>query len=66
LDHSKWGRAMLATFCRTDRIARIVTDAPAPADLVDSVRRAGIELVEAPVSDDVSVPASTPFVAARP
>ena len=67
VDHTKWGRAMLATFCRTDRIARIVTDAPAPADLVEGVRRAGIELVEAPASDaDVTTTGPTEFVAARP
>ncbi len=50
---------------RPDR--RIVTDAPAPADLVEGVRRAGIELVEAPASDaDVTTTGPTEFVAARP
>ena len=67
VDHSKWGRAMLATFCRTDRIARIVTDAPAPTDLVEGVRRAGIELVEAPEAEPEATTAGpTQFVAARP
>jgi len=67
VDHSKWGRAMLATFCRTDRIARIVTDAPAQADLVEGVRRAGIELVEAAASEvDATIAGPTQFVAARP
>ena len=67
VDHSKWGRAMLATFCRTDRIARIVTEAPASADLVEGVRRAGIELVEAPAFDaDATTASPTQFVAARP
>ena len=47
IDHSKWGRTALATFCRTDRIARIVTDAPAPPPLADAAARLGIALVEA-------------------
>jgi DeoR/GlpR family transcriptional regulator of sugar metabolism len=47
IDHTKWGRAALATFCRTDRIVRLITDAPAPPDLVDAVDRAGIALIEA-------------------
>ena len=67
VDHSKWGRAMLATFCRSERIARIVTDAPAGDELVEAVRRAGIELVEAPESaSDASGASTTQFVAARP
>ena len=55
IDHSKWGRTALATFCRTERIARIVTDAPTPSDLAEAAVRLRIALVEAteavPVSD---------------
>ena len=40
VDHTKWGRAALATFCRTDRLARVVTDAPAPAGMAEAVRAA--------------------------
>lgn len=47
VDHTKWGRAALATFCRTERISRLITDAPAPAGLADAVRRTGIVLLEA-------------------
>jgi len=47
VDHTKWGRAALATFCRTDRLARVVTNAPAAPGMVESLRTAGIELVEA-------------------
>jgi DeoR/GlpR family transcriptional regulator of sugar metabolism len=47
IDRSKWGHAALATFCRTDRISRVVTDAPADSDLVDALARAGIPLVDA-------------------
>ena len=48
IDHTKWGKAALATFCRPDRIARVVTDSPVARDLADALVRAGIELVEAP------------------
>jgi DeoR family transcriptional regulator of aga operon/DeoR family fructose operon transcriptional repressor len=47
VDHTKWGRISLATFCSTDRIATVVTDAPAPPDLVEGARSAGFELIEA-------------------
>lgn len=47
IDHTKWGRATLATFCRTERLARLITDAPAPPDLLDAAERAGIAVVEA-------------------
>jgi DeoR/GlpR family transcriptional regulator of sugar metabolism len=39
IDHTKWGRAAFATFCPTDRLTAVVTDAQAPADLVDALRR---------------------------
>ena len=47
VDHTKWGRAALATFCRTDRLARVVTDAPAAPGMVEALHAARIELVEA-------------------
>jgi DeoR/GlpR family transcriptional regulator of sugar metabolism len=47
VDHTKWGRAALATFCRTDRLARVVTDGPARGDMADALASAGIVLVEA-------------------
>jgi DeoR/GlpR family transcriptional regulator of sugar metabolism len=53
IDHTKWGRAALATFCRTDRLARVVTDAPAPEDMAAGLAAARIELVEGePVAED--------------
>jgi DeoR/GlpR family transcriptional regulator of sugar metabolism len=63
VDHSKWGQTMLATFCRTERIARIVTDAPAHSDLVAGVAAAGIELVQAPATDTEQRLDRTPVVA---
>ena len=56
VDHSKWGRAALATFCRTDRLARVVTDAPAPHDL-EAARDQDIELVVA--GDDEAAAAAS-------
>jgi DeoR/GlpR family transcriptional regulator of sugar metabolism len=54
VDHTKWGRAALATFCRTDRISRLITDAPAPAELRLAATRAGLDLVEADEATPVS------------
>jgi DeoR/GlpR family transcriptional regulator of sugar metabolism len=47
IDHTKWGRAALATFCRTDRLARVVTDGPVPPSMAAALDAAGIALVEA-------------------
>ncbi len=47
VDHRKWGRAALMTFCPLRGVDRIVTDAPAPSGLVTCAARAGISLVEA-------------------
>jgi DeoR/GlpR family transcriptional regulator of sugar metabolism len=44
VDHTKWGRAAVATFCRTERIDAVITDASAPADMVDSLGRLGIRV----------------------
>ena len=60
VDHTKWGRAALATFCRTDRLARVVTDAPAPPGMAESLRAAGIELVEADHIEEPLVAVGTP------
>ena len=65
VDHTKWGRTTLATFCRTERLARVVTDGPAPPGMADALRAAGIELVEAHPPDTPSR-AGHESVAARP
>jgi len=44
VDSSKWGRAASATFCRTDRIDAVLTDAAAPAGMVDALRGMGIRV----------------------
>ena len=42
VDHTKWGRAAAATFCRTERIRTVVTDTEAPADMIETLRGLGI------------------------
>jgi DeoR/GlpR family transcriptional regulator of sugar metabolism len=44
VDHTKWGRAASATFCRTDSIDLVLTDSQAPAAMVEALRRAGIRV----------------------
>jgi DeoR/GlpR family transcriptional regulator of sugar metabolism len=66
VDHTKWGRAALATFCRTDRLARVITDGPAPPELLETAARAGLAVVEAgpdAVERDAPVPARRPLIA---
>ncbi len=45
LDATKWGRVGFASFARPDEIHNIITDTDAPADLVEQVQAAGIEVV---------------------
>jgi DeoR/GlpR family transcriptional regulator of sugar metabolism len=44
VDHTKWGRVSSATFCRTDRLAGVITDVDAPAGMVDALRDMGVEV----------------------
>ncbi len=46
VDHTKWGRIASATFCRTDRLAGVFTDAEAPQGMVEALRAAGVEVLE--------------------
>ena len=52
VDHTKWGRVASATFCRTDSLTGVFTDGDAPADMVATLREAGVEVVELPADDD--------------
>ncbi|MBE7549973.1 MAG: DeoR/GlpR transcriptional regulator [Anaerolineales bacterium] len=45
LDATKWGRVGLASFARPEQIDTVITDEHAPADLLERVRTAGIEIV---------------------
>ena len=44
IDHTKWGRVALSTFCPIQRVDLVITDAQAPAAMVAEVRARGIEV----------------------
>ncbi|MDX6474676.1 MAG: DeoR family transcriptional regulator, aga operon transcriptional repressor [Gaiellaceae bacterium] len=46
-DHTKWRRSALLSFVPTQRIGAIVTDAQAPAELLDEWRERDVEVVAA-------------------
>ena len=46
VDHTKWGRVASATFCRTERLTGVITDADAPPEMVAKLRGLGIEVVQ--------------------
>jgi DeoR/GlpR family transcriptional regulator of sugar metabolism len=54
IDHTKWGRSAFATFCSTDRLTAVVTDAGAPADIADELRRRRIAVHIASAGDKKS------------
>jgi len=45
LDATKWGRVGLASFAQPEEISTVITDADAPADLIEPVQAAGIEVI---------------------
>jgi DeoR family transcriptional regulator of aga operon len=45
LDATKWDQLTLATFCPLERLTRIITDTQAPAQMVQLVRKLGVEVV---------------------
>jgi DeoR/GlpR family transcriptional regulator of sugar metabolism len=44
VDHTKWGRVASATFCPTDGLTRVLTDAAAPDEMSDALVEMGIEV----------------------
>jgi DeoR/GlpR family transcriptional regulator of sugar metabolism len=44
IDHTKWERAAFATFCSTQELTTIISDAPPARPTVDALRRLGVEL----------------------
>jgi DeoR/GlpR family transcriptional regulator of sugar metabolism len=44
VDHTKWERAAFATFCPTDQIGLVLTDASAPAAMVEDLRSRSIDV----------------------
>jgi DeoR/GlpR family transcriptional regulator of sugar metabolism len=45
IDNSKWGRVASATFCGTEELAGVFTDAAAPREMVATLERRGIEVM---------------------
>lgn len=43
-DSSKWGRTAFATFWPADRVTSLITDIGAPPDMVEGVRRLGVDV----------------------
>lgn len=44
IDHTKWERAAFATFCSTQELTMIISDAPPARPTVDALGRFGVEL----------------------
>lgn len=49
MDHTKLGRESVLPLCELTRIDNLVTDSGAPADLLESLRGRGLEIVVAPL-----------------
>lgn len=45
IDHTKWEKVALATFCKTDKVKTIITDALTPQHHIDEARERGIEVL---------------------
>lgn len=52
LDHTKFGRRSMSFLCGLDEIDTVVTDAAAPADMVEAIRGRGIEVILAPLASE--------------
>ena len=44
VDHTKWERAAFATFCPADQVGLVLTDAAAPAAMVEELGRRGVDV----------------------
>lgn len=44
VDHTKWQRAAFATFCPTTKIGLVLTDAAAPTEMIEELRRQDIDV----------------------
>ena len=55
-DHTKWSRTALLSFVPTQRIAAIVTDAGAPADLIQEWKDRRVEVVAAELDTERRAP----------
>ncbi len=70
LDHTKFGRRSVAHLCDLSIIDCVVTDAAAPADLMQALRAKGLEVIVAPALDKTlplpPSPATSPPILKRP
>ena len=55
-DHTKFGRQSVSRLCDLDCVDVIVTDAAAPTELVEALRKAQLEVIVAPVQVTASRP----------
>ncbi|MHB8959528.1 MAG: DeoR/GlpR family DNA-binding transcription regulator, partial [Candidatus Limnocylindrales bacterium] len=49
VDHTKWSRRSLATFCPTSSLTAVITDTPAAGGMAEALLAAGVRLVEVAV-----------------
>jgi DeoR/GlpR family transcriptional regulator of sugar metabolism len=50
VDHTKLGRKSVLPLCGVDSIDTVITDEGAPAEILDSLRAQGVEVVIAPIA----------------
>jgi DeoR/GlpR family transcriptional regulator of sugar metabolism len=51
VDHSKWERVALATFCRTNELSTVISDDRAPTATAADLRARGIDVRLVPGED---------------
>lgn len=56
LDHTKLGRRSMSFLCALEVIDTVVTDAAAPADMIEAIRAQGVEVILAPVAKENAPP----------
>ena len=57
VDHTKWDRVGLATFCPLEQLSMVISDTRAPRQLVEALRARGIEVVLVdPMTDSDTMP----------
>jgi DeoR family transcriptional regulator of aga operon/DeoR family fructose operon transcriptional repressor len=44
VDHTKWGRTAFSTFCPTERLTAVISDASAPQQMVEQLCERGVEV----------------------
>ncbi|GHO83460.1 DeoR/GlpR family DNA-binding transcription regulator [Dictyobacter formicarum] len=44
VDHTKWGQVAFATFCEVERLKMVITDDKAPAQMIEQLRNANVQV----------------------